>query len=43
MNTTTSHPCFTDAPDYHNLPIPVPAWAVDMVGADYVRSLGLKP
>ena len=30
------------APDYRNLPISVPVWAVDMVGKDYVQSLGLE-
>lgn len=30
------------APDYHILPIPVPPWAAEVVGEDYVRSLGLS-
>ena len=29
------------APDYQTLPLAVPDWAVELVGADYVRSLGL--
>ena len=29
------------AVDYRQLRLPVPAWAVQLAGADYVRSLGL--
>ena len=30
------------APDYRLLPLRVPQWAVDLVGAEYVRSLGIE-